>query len=179
MALVLLMFAANIGGFVNSLLTYLNAELAYSDKTTLIIQQVFFYVEMLSANLLYWTYAANYWSLSMRLQILANQDGSAARNFERKIYCVNTMVIVANLAIVLVWQICYYFWCTTYLNLTTISTLYKVVWSIYIAMDLVSLFTLCYALHSIKNTLKIRQEKTLNTWMVTSLIVVYMIYISH
>ena len=61
------MFAANLGGFVNSLLTYLNAELEYKDKTTLIIQQCFFYVEMLSANLLYWTYAANYWSLSMRL----------------------------------------------------------------------------------------------------------------
>ena len=173
------MFTANLSGLANSILTYFNAEVAYSDKTTLIIQQVFFYVEMFSANLLYWTYAANYWSLSIRLQIVAEQDGTAARNFESKIYCVNALVIVVNLAIVLVWQICYYFWCIGYSNQTSISLLYKVVWSVYIAMDLISLTTLCYALYSIKRTLKIRQEKTLNTWMVTSLIIVYMIYISH
>ena len=63
--LVSLMFLANISGFINSILTYYNAEQAYSNKGLLIGQQVFFYVEMLSANLLYWTYAANYWSLSM------------------------------------------------------------------------------------------------------------------
>lgn len=69
----------------------------------LISQQVFLYIAMLSANLLYWTYAANYWSLSMRLKIVAEQDGSAAENFERKIYCINAFVILANMAVVFMW----------------------------------------------------------------------------
>ena len=53
------------------------------------------------------------------------------------------------------------------------------VWTTYIAMDLVSLVVLCYALYSIRRTLSLKQEKTLNTCMVTSLIIVYMLYISH
>lgn len=70
LALIGLMLIANLSGFANSVLTYLNAEDDYKTKSRLITQQVFFYFEMLSANLLYWTYAANYWSLSMRLRIV-------------------------------------------------------------------------------------------------------------
>ena len=134
---------------------------------------------MLSANLLYWTYAANYWSLSMRLNIIAEKDGQGARNFERTVFCVNSFIIVSNVVIVLIWQICYYNWCLDYVVDNSISTLYTVLWSIYIVMDLVSLVTLCYALRSIRRTLKLKEEKTMNTCMVTSLIIVYMMYIVH
>ena len=74
MALVAIMFVANLSAFVNSVLTFYNAKQQYKNDIMLISQQVFFYVEMVAANLLYWTYAANYWSLSMQIQIVADED---------------------------------------------------------------------------------------------------------
>lgn len=110
---------------------------------------------------------------------MANKDALGAQRFECRVLCVNLLIIVSNVVIVLLWQICYYNWCLNFTTDSSISTFYIAIWSVYIAMDLVSLITLCFALHSIRRTLKLSQQKTLNTYMVTSLIIVYMIYISH
>ena len=63
---------------------------------------------------------------------------------------------MANLVIVLLWQICYFHWCLNYISTSSINSFYMGVWAIYIAMDLVSLLTLCYALYSIRSTLRIK-----------------------
>ena len=76
---------------------------------------------MLAANLLYWTYAANYWSLSMQIKIVAEQDALGAKKFECTVFCVNLLIVVANLVIVLLWQICYYHWCLNYTTTSSIS----------------------------------------------------------
>lgn len=94
-------------------------------------------------------------------------------------FFVNASVIIANIVIVLLWQVCYYYWCTQGSTSIELGEFFLIIWSLYLIMDLVSLVTLCYALFSIRKTLKLREEQSLNKCMVWSLIIVYSVYIGH